>query len=65
MEAVFYVRSVPKLYNEDKLPLRESPEMAEMAVRRAGSWCEMAASPKVEERPLLEAATKQRIEDRE
>jgi hypothetical protein len=25
----------------------------------------MAASPKVEERPLLEAATKQRIEDRE
>jgi hypothetical protein len=41
MEAVFSVQSVPRLYNEDQLPLRESPETA---VRRVGGWCEMAAS---------------------
>jgi hypothetical protein len=38
---VFSVRSVPRLYNEDHLPLRESPETA---FRRVGGWCEMAAS---------------------
>jgi hypothetical protein len=41
MEAVFTVWSVPRLYNEGQLPLRESPETA---VRREGGWCEMAAS---------------------
>jgi hypothetical protein len=41
LEAVFCVRSVPRLYNEDQLRLRES---SETAVRRIGGWCEMAAS---------------------
>jgi hypothetical protein len=39
MEAVFYVRSVPRLYNEGQLPLRESLEMRvrrEMAVSLRG-----------------------------
>jgi hypothetical protein len=35
------VRSVPKLYNEVQLRLRES---AETAVRKVRSWCEMVAS---------------------
>jgi hypothetical protein len=35
------VWSVPRLYNEDQLPLRQS---LETIVRRVGSWCEMAAS---------------------
>jgi hypothetical protein len=37
---VFYIRSVPRLYSEEQLLLRES---LEMAVRRVGGWCEMAA----------------------
>jgi hypothetical protein len=41
LEAVFSVRSVRRLYNEDQLPLRES---LESAVRSVGGWCEMAAS---------------------
>jgi hypothetical protein len=41
MEETFSVPSIPGLYNEDQLPLQESPEMA---VRRVGDWCEMAAS---------------------
>jgi hypothetical protein len=41
MEAAFPVRSVPSLYNEDALPLRES---LETAVRRVGRWCEMAGT---------------------
>jgi hypothetical protein len=39
--ALFSVRSVPSLYNEGQLPSEES---LEMAVRRVGSWCEMATS---------------------
>jgi hypothetical protein len=39
--AVFSVRSVPRLYAGDQLPLRQS---LETAVRRVGGWCEMAAS---------------------
>jgi hypothetical protein len=39
-EAVFSVRSVPRLYNEDQLPLEKG---LETAVRRGG-WYEMAAS---------------------
>jgi hypothetical protein len=39
LEAVSSVRSVPKLYNEDYLPLRES---LETAVKVVGDWCEMA-----------------------
>jgi hypothetical protein len=60
LEAMFSVLPVPRLYNDDQLPLRQRPETA---VRRVGGWCEMAASPGAEERPLLEAATKQRSED--
>jgi hypothetical protein len=41
LEAVFSVRPVPSLYNEEKLRLREN---LETAVRRVGGWCEMAAS---------------------
>jgi hypothetical protein len=37
LEAVFSVRSVPRLYNEGQRSL-------EMTVRRVGGWCEMAAS---------------------
>jgi hypothetical protein len=37
---VFSVRSVPLLYNEEKLRLRES---LETAVRRAGASCETVA----------------------
>jgi hypothetical protein len=36
----FSARSVPSLYNEDQLPLRENPEMV---VRGVEGWCEMAA----------------------
>jgi hypothetical protein len=46
LEDVFSVESVPRLYNEDQLPLRDSPETA---VRRVGGWCEMAASLQVRE----------------
>jgi hypothetical protein len=41
MEEMFCVWSMLKLYNDDQLPLQQSPEMA---VRRVGDWCEMAAS---------------------
>jgi hypothetical protein len=41
LEAVFFVRSVPRLYKEGLLLLEKS---FETAVRRVGSWCEMAAS---------------------
>jgi hypothetical protein len=35
------VRSVPGLYNEDQLPLRDS---LETAVTKAGGWCKMGVS---------------------
>jgi hypothetical protein len=41
LEVVFSVRSTLSLYNEGQLPLRKS---LEMAVRRVGGWCDMAAS---------------------
>jgi hypothetical protein len=41
LEAVFSVRSVPRLYNEEQLRLRESPETA---VRIVVGWCEMGTS---------------------
>jgi hypothetical protein len=44
LEAVFSVRSVSGLYNDGQLPLWDSPVTA---VRRAGGWCEMAASLRV------------------
>jgi hypothetical protein len=56
------VLSVARLYNKDQMSLRVSPETA---VMRIGDWCEMADSPGAEERPLLEAATKQRSKDRD
>jgi hypothetical protein len=64
LEAVFFVPSVPRLYKEDQLTLRDS---LEMAVRRVGAWCEWApacedVSSGVEERPLLEDFAKQRSE---
>jgi hypothetical protein len=40
-EEEFSVRSVPRLYNEGRLPLEESPETI---VRRVGDWCQMTAS---------------------
>jgi hypothetical protein len=59
LDAVFSVRSVPRLYNEDQLPLQESRDD-----RRVGGWCEMVTackdvSPGAEECPLLEDITKQ------
>jgi hypothetical protein len=39
--AVFPMRSVPRLYNVDRLQLRDS---LETAGRRVGGWFEMAAS---------------------
>jgi hypothetical protein len=41
LEAMFSVRSVPRLYNDGQLPLQKS---LETAVTRVGGWCEMAAS---------------------
>jgi hypothetical protein len=41
LEAVFSVRSVPRLHNEEQLRLQES---LETAVRRVGDWCEMVTS---------------------
>jgi hypothetical protein len=38
---VFSVLFVPRLYNEDQLPLQGSLETADS---RVGGWCEMAAS---------------------
>jgi hypothetical protein len=43
---VFSVRSVPRLYSEEQVRLRDS---LETAVRRVGGWCEMAASLRVGE----------------
>jgi hypothetical protein len=40
MEAMLFLRPIPRLYNEGQLPLEAS---LETAVRR-GSWCEMVAS---------------------
>jgi hypothetical protein len=40
LEAMFSVRSVPRLYNEGKLPSEES---LETAVRRVGVICETGA----------------------
>jgi hypothetical protein len=37
LEETFSVQSVPSLYNEDQLRLREIPETA---TRRVGGWCE-------------------------
>jgi hypothetical protein len=39
MEEAFSVRSVPELYNEDQLPLRDR---LETGVTRLGGWCEVA-----------------------
>jgi hypothetical protein len=41
LEAAFCVRSVPRLYDEEHMPLRQSPETE---VRKVGGWCEIAAS---------------------
>jgi hypothetical protein len=62
---VFSVRSVPRLYNEDQLPLRKS---LEMAVRKVEGWCEMVASlrerePEAKQHPLLEVFARQHSED--
>jgi hypothetical protein len=45
LEEVFSVRSMPRLYNEDQLPLPVSQDYSlEMAGRQVGGWCEMTAS---------------------
>jgi hypothetical protein len=41
LEVLFSVWSMPRVYNEDQLPLREH---SVMVVRRVGGWCVMAAS---------------------
>jgi hypothetical protein len=41
MMVTFSVRYMPKLYNENQMPLQDS---LEMAVRRVEGWCEMATS---------------------
>jgi hypothetical protein len=41
LETVFSLRYVPRIYNEEQLRLREG---LEMAIRRVGGSCEMAAS---------------------
>jgi hypothetical protein len=59
LEDVFSVWSVPRLYNEDQLPLEE----LEVGVRWPPA-CENL-SPGAEQRPLLEDVTKQRSEGRD
>jgi hypothetical protein len=54
LEAVFSVRSVPRLYNEGHLALRES---SETAVRRVGDWWEMAVSMRGREPGSREMST--------
>jgi hypothetical protein len=66
MEETFSVRSVPRLYNQDQPLLGDNPETA---VRRLGTWCEVAVSLRgmnsgADEHPLLEDVTKQSSEDR-
>jgi hypothetical protein len=41
LEAVFSVRSVPRLYNEERLRLLD---ILETVVRTVGGWCEMATN---------------------
>jgi hypothetical protein len=57
--------SVPRLHNEDQLPLGGRLETTEedFGVRWPPVYEDM--SPEAEERPLLEAATKLHSEDRE
>jgi hypothetical protein len=43
LEAVFSVQSMPRLYNNGQLPLGRLLSL-EVAVRKVGCWCEMAAS---------------------
>jgi hypothetical protein len=57
LEAVFSVRSIPRLYNEEQLRLRES---LETAVRRVGGCFEMAASLRGQG-TFLGSVTKQRL----
>jgi hypothetical protein len=60
VETAFSARSLPRLDNDEQLSFEQSPETT---VRKVGAWCKMAASPRVEERPLLEVTTKQQSED--
>jgi hypothetical protein len=67
---VFSVRSVPRLYGEDQLPLQDSREClqadGQLRVAESGSWARgQLGNPQEGERPTLEAATKQRSEDRD
>jgi hypothetical protein len=62
LEAVISVRSDPRLYNENYLPSWES---LETRTTRVSGCCEMAASSRGEEHPLLEDVTKHRSEDRD
>jgi hypothetical protein len=55
LEAVFSMRSLPRLYKEEQLRLLAT---LGTAVRRVGCWCEMAArmqecEPGAGERPLV------------
>jgi hypothetical protein len=57
LEAMISARSVPRLYNEHQLLLRESPETA---VGRVRGWCEMAASLRGREPGSREMSTVRR-----
>jgi hypothetical protein len=64
---MFSMLSVPRLYNEDRLALRDN---LETVVRRVGGWCEMSpasedVSAGAEECPLLKDVPKQSSEDRD
>jgi hypothetical protein len=72
--AVFYLRSVSRLGNKDKLPLAVSPsrvwverELAGSQLRGAAGCCVRGhfGDPDEGERPPLEDVTKQRSEDRD
>jgi hypothetical protein len=75
LEAVFSVRSVLRLYNEGQLPLWASLSSVrvdrgsagrQLKVAEAGSWGRRQfGNPEKGKRPPLEAATKQRSEDRD
>jgi hypothetical protein len=64
LEAVFSVQSMPRLYNEDQLPLQESPEIAVKKYEFGVRWlppCEDVSLGAEEHQPL-ENVSKQRSE---
>jgi hypothetical protein len=62
LEVVFFALSVPRLYKEEQLPVRDSNETA---VRRVGGLYEMATRKQRNVGELLEAATRHLGEGRD